>query len=410
MSDNTPLNRILIFDDDADLRKLLLVYLTKMFDGVDLEEYDPLVLGAPDESFEWSKYDVLILDYFLCLHGVTGLDILHANRKNPDFPATIMLTGAGNEEVAVRSLKAGVYDYLRKQSLDKKALQKSILNAFEKHRGEKKRKAEITQQGKAFNKSLFYQQLEANKDVPGYRDRVLLYIDLDNHAEIAERAGEIFRDNVVRHIAKHSYDIFKLGECDPSITRIGDASIALLIDAPDSRATLEFNVNGLIKHLEKRPYKFEDQKARFTVSVGVYEQTGEIESADITLDRVKSACEIAARDPDSSFHIFGSTMEHDLNSQVEALPVEDMEKLSTTIPTIPELTRFNQPDEDVDVLSQAAPMPVKEDGKVEEVSTPETETPPPALELTPADQPDEAVAEPSQAVPLPLPVEEEKVK
>ena len=118
MSDNTPLKRILIFDDDVDQRKLLLVYLGKMFDGVELEEYDPLVLGAPDESFDWSKFDVLILDYFLCLHGVTGLDILHANRKNPDFPATIMLTGAGNEEVAVRALKAGVYDYLRKQSLE----------------------------------------------------------------------------------------------------------------------------------------------------------------------------------------------------------------------------------------------------------------------------------------------------
>ncbi len=59
MDNETKLNRILIFDDDADLRKLLLVYLGKMFEGVDLEEYDPLALGAPDESFDWSRYDVL---------------------------------------------------------------------------------------------------------------------------------------------------------------------------------------------------------------------------------------------------------------------------------------------------------------------------------------------------------------
>ena len=91
------------------------------------------------------------------------------------------------------------------------------------------------------------------------------------------------------------------------------------------------------------------------------------------------------------------------------LPVEEegkVEELSTpeaeTPPPALELTPTDQPDEAVAEPSQAAPMPVEEEGKVEEVSTPEAETPPPALELTPADQPDEAVAEPSQAVPLPV--------
>ena len=80
------------------------------------------------------------------------MDILHANRKKPDFPATIMLTGAGNEEVAVRALKAGVYDYLRKQSLDKQELKASILKAYSNHNQEIERKKDVTQQGKAFNK------------------------------------------------------------------------------------------------------------------------------------------------------------------------------------------------------------------------------------------------------------------
>jgi FixJ family two-component response regulator len=259
MSDEQTLKRILIFDDDADMRKLLLVYLAKLFTGVNLEEYDPLTSGEPGEDFDWSRIDVLILDYFLCIHGVTGLDILHNNRKNPDFPATIMLTGAGNEEVAVRSLKAGVYDYLRKQSLDKQQLHDSIVKAFKLHGETQVRKQESTQQGKAFNKSLFYQQIEFHKDLPEYRDRVLLFIELDNHNNIAEREGVILRDNIVRHIAKESFEIFNLGECNPSVTRLSDAAIALLIDMPDSRKTLEFNMQGLLNHLSKRPYKFKEK-------------------------------------------------------------------------------------------------------------------------------------------------------
>ncbi len=304
MNEEINLKRILIFDEDADLRKLLLVYLGKMFDGVDLEEYDPLVLGAPDESFDWSKYDVLILDYFLCIHGVTGLDILHTNRKNPDFPPTIMLTGAGNEEVAVRALKSGVSDYLKKQSLDKEELKTAIIKAYTSHQQQRERKKESTQQGKAFNKSLFYQQLEFHKDLPGYRDRVLLYLDLADNQTIVEREGVILRDNIVRHIAKQSFEIFSLGECNPSITRLGDTAIALLIDMPDSLKTLEFNLNGLLNHLKKRPFKFDDREINFAVNIGVVELYGDGEPKEIILKRARAMCQQAAESGEVSFKIY----------------------------------------------------------------------------------------------------------
>ena len=152
MTDKAGLKRLLILDDDADFRKLLLHYLRKIFSGVEIEEFDPVARGVPGEDFDWSRYDVLVLDYYLCIHNVTGLDILQANRKNRLFPAAIMLTGAGNEEVAVRALKAGVYDYLRKENLDKDQLRRSILDAFEKHKVEQQRLSELTNQSNAFNK------------------------------------------------------------------------------------------------------------------------------------------------------------------------------------------------------------------------------------------------------------------
>lgn len=122
--------RILILDDDSDYRNLLLTYLKGKFESVELVEYDPVSQGIPDPDYRWSDCDVLILDYDLRSDEATGLDILQRNRDNPDFPATIMLTGAGSEEVAVTALKAGVVDYFRKDKINKEMLQDSVRHAL----------------------------------------------------------------------------------------------------------------------------------------------------------------------------------------------------------------------------------------------------------------------------------------
>ena len=302
MVTSTGIKKILIFDDDADFRNLLMAFLQKSFEGVELEEYDPVARGIPDEGFDWSQYDVLLLDYYLCVQGVTGLDILQANRKNQFFPATIMLTGAGNEEVAVRALKAGVHDYIRKEKLDKAKLRNSILDAFENHKVERERINELTNQSLAFNKALFYQNLELKHDDPEYVRRVLLLIRLDNHKTIEQKAGLIVRDNIVRHLAKQCFEIFRLGECNPNITRLSDISVALLIDDPASEKTLEFNLDGLCTHLRKHPYKFEGKKYRFSVSIGVVHLAGDGKKAEKLIELAKSACAIAAKEEGNSFH------------------------------------------------------------------------------------------------------------
>ena len=122
--------KILIIDDDMDCRKLLINWLSSQFVGIQIEEYDPVQLGVPDKKFNWAEYDVLLLDYDLRLENVTGLDILQDNYDNLFFPATIMLTGAGNEDVAVRAVRSGVSDYLRKEYLKKSTFREALETAF----------------------------------------------------------------------------------------------------------------------------------------------------------------------------------------------------------------------------------------------------------------------------------------
>ena len=129
--DNTESPRkILIIDDDSDCRKLLITWLSSQFQNIEFVEYDPLEQGVPDNDFDWSAFDVLLLDYNLQIDGVTGLNILQDNYDNLLFPKTIMLTGAGNEEIEVRALQSGVSDYMRKEQLRKSELKEAIDNAF----------------------------------------------------------------------------------------------------------------------------------------------------------------------------------------------------------------------------------------------------------------------------------------
>jgi DNA-binding response OmpR family regulator len=133
MGADRPLQRVLIIEDDADYRKLLLTWLSALYPGVEVIEYDPPAQGAPAQDFDWSKFDVLLLDYNLGLENASGLDILRAGQAHPSFPATLMLTSAGNEEVAVQALKTGVEDYLRKEHLTRDMLRSAMENAYTRH-------------------------------------------------------------------------------------------------------------------------------------------------------------------------------------------------------------------------------------------------------------------------------------
>ncbi len=156
--------KILIIDDDGDYRKLLMNWLVSLFQGVEAVEYDPQSQGVPDKNFNWSAFDALLLDYDLRLDGVTGLDILQDNYDNLLFPATIMLTGAGNEEIAVRALRSGVTDYLRKEQLKKAELKAAIDNAFAQQSSKRQRLYTL-------NDAMQAAQAESKRIIEAYKTR-----------------------------------------------------------------------------------------------------------------------------------------------------------------------------------------------------------------------------------------------
>ena len=116
--------KVLIIDDDEDLRNILAHYLKQEWPELEIEQFDPLQREMPDASFPLGNYDVMILDYMLGRGD--GLDWLQQFKLRPDCPPILFLTGAGNEVIAVRAMKIGADDYQRKQELTRERLVASV--------------------------------------------------------------------------------------------------------------------------------------------------------------------------------------------------------------------------------------------------------------------------------------------
>jgi len=116
--------RILLIDDDEDLRNLLSRYIRSQWSDAEIEAYDPLERDLPEATFALGSYDVVVLDYMLGRGD--GLEWLKVLKQRTDCPKILFLTGAGNEIIAVRAMKAGADDYQRKQELTREKLIASI--------------------------------------------------------------------------------------------------------------------------------------------------------------------------------------------------------------------------------------------------------------------------------------------
>ncbi len=122
---------VLIADDSTREREL--------FSRLLLED-DPNAYKIAEASFGQQayerclaeKFDCILLDYFL--PDLIGIEFLHIlKRNNLDIPV-IMLTGHGNESLAVDALQHDAADYLPKPTVSTESLKRSITNAVEKNR------------------------------------------------------------------------------------------------------------------------------------------------------------------------------------------------------------------------------------------------------------------------------------
>src|SRR5690606_6974923 len=76
--------------------------------------------------------DVCLLDYRL--GGEDGIEVLRAIAAMPQHPAVLITTGQGNERIDREALALGASDYLVKQELSGRMLDRSIRYAMGQRR------------------------------------------------------------------------------------------------------------------------------------------------------------------------------------------------------------------------------------------------------------------------------------
>jgi len=99
--------RILVVDDDADLRTLIADFLGK--NG--LEVASAADGAAMDAAMAEKRFDLVVLD--LMMPGEDGLSILRRLRK-PGGPGVIMLSAMGDDTDRIIGLEVGADDYVAK--------------------------------------------------------------------------------------------------------------------------------------------------------------------------------------------------------------------------------------------------------------------------------------------------------
>ncbi len=75
------------------------------------------------------RYDVVLLDYLL--PDMDGLEVLEIMKKEGIELPVIMLTGKGDETVAVSAMKKGIHDYIVKDDLETAKLGDSVSRVVE---------------------------------------------------------------------------------------------------------------------------------------------------------------------------------------------------------------------------------------------------------------------------------------
>ncbi len=104
------LPRVLVIEDDPQQARIIELRLTKHNQPFEVELANNTTVAL--EKLAEQHFDIVTLDYHL--PSMSGLQMLEKIKKQFSYLPVIMLTGQGDEEIAVKAMRNGAHDYLTK--------------------------------------------------------------------------------------------------------------------------------------------------------------------------------------------------------------------------------------------------------------------------------------------------------
>ncbi|MEZ2414910.1 sigma-54-dependent transcriptional regulator [Muriicola sp. E247] len=119
--------KILVIEDEAAIRRVLVKILSEENEKYQLEEAENGQKGI--ESIKKNDYDLVLCD--IKMPKMDGVEVLEAARKiKPEIPF-IMISGHGDLDTAVNTMRLGAYDYISKPP-DLNRLLTTVRNALDR--------------------------------------------------------------------------------------------------------------------------------------------------------------------------------------------------------------------------------------------------------------------------------------
>ncbi len=123
-------NTLLIIDDDAADRALYKTFLNRALSTQSYIFHEAKTGQEGLALYRDINPDCVLLDYNL--PDMTGIDVLKELAEISPILPVVMLTGQGNEEIAVDTIKRGAQDYMAKNIVTVENLQRVIGNTIER--------------------------------------------------------------------------------------------------------------------------------------------------------------------------------------------------------------------------------------------------------------------------------------
>ena len=121
------MSKILIIEDEAAIRRVLTKILSEENDTYQVEEAEDGVAGF--EKIKNNDYDLVLCD--IKMPKMDGIEVLEAVKKiKPEIPM-VMISGHGDMETAINTMRLGAFDYISKPP-DLNRLLNTVRNALDK--------------------------------------------------------------------------------------------------------------------------------------------------------------------------------------------------------------------------------------------------------------------------------------
>ncbi len=260
-------NILLVVDDSASDRELFCQLISRSRSSA----FQILQASSCEQALTMLE-DIVpvccLVDYQLPADN--GLDFLKAIRRMEcgDSVPVVIMTGEGDEKVAVEMMRNGAQDYLVKNEMTAENLIHSITNAI--HTCELQNKlrhlAHYDNLTGLLNRSLFMDRLQSTID---HCDRYshscsLLYIDVDNFKLINDQYGHDAGDVLLKAVGER---IKKNCRATDSAARFGGDEFVILLDRID-----EINTDATAEKILRKvsePVFLESHSIHVSLSIGI---------------------------------------------------------------------------------------------------------------------------------------------